>query len=86
MKKSVIVTADAAGNVIVPSKTNPDYGFIRVSQDRIIIDESGFARRKVISALIPGLVKDLAGFDWKANQEVDGKIIFKEQCVTFCQF
>ncbi len=82
MRNSVKVTADAAGNVISRSK-NPEYGTIRVEQQRTFIDANGFARTKKLSALIPGTVDDLAGFQWEANQEVEGKIIVKESLEAF---
>lgn len=79
----VKVTADQVGNVIVLSKTNPEYGYIRVEQVRMLIDDNGFARKKTISALIPGKIEDLKAFGWEAGQEVDGKVIFKESLNPF---
>jgi hypothetical protein len=79
----VKVTADAAGNVIVRSKNNPDYGYIRVQQDRFIMDENGFMRRKTLSALVLGLVADLQATAWKAGDEIEGKVIVKESLVPF---
>lgn len=83
MKSKVIVTADAAGNVVVPSPNNPEWGHIRVTQKRIVIDERGFARPKIASALIAGTIKDLKQFGWKAGQELDGTIFYKEQLEPF---
>lgn len=82
-KGPVIVMADEAGNVIVPSKNNPDWGHIRVAQDRAMFDERGFARYKLTNAIIPGLLKDLKKFNWKAGQELKGTIIFKESLEPF---
>lgn len=79
----VKVTADAAGNVIVPSKKNSEYGHIRVVQDRFIHDERGFMRRKTISALIVGLIVDLKARGWKKDQEIDGNIVFTESLEPF---
>jgi hypothetical protein len=79
----VIVTADAAGNVIVPSKNNTDWGHIRVTQDRMVVDDNGFARKKNLSALIVGKISDLKGFGYKKDQEIEGKIIFKESLEPF---
>jgi hypothetical protein len=79
----VKVTADAAGNVIVRSKNNPDYGYIRVQQDRFMMDENGFMRRKTLSALVLGLVNDLQSTGWKAGDEIEGKVITKESLVPF---
>ena len=66
MNSKVKVTADAIGNVVIPSKNNADWGHIRVQQERIVIDERGIARKKTVSALIPGLINDLKSFGWKA--------------------
>ena len=79
----VKVTADAAGNVIVPSKNNSEWGYIRVEQVRMVVDERGFARKRTVSAIIPGTIEDLKGFDWKAGQEVEGKIVIKERLEPF---
>jgi hypothetical protein len=79
----VIVTADKADNVIVPSKKNPEWGHIRVEQIRMVVDDRGFARKKPVSALIHGTVSDLKGFGWVKGQEVEGKVIIKEQLIPF---
>lgn len=79
----VIVTANAAGQVIVKSNNNPEYGHIRVKQVRMTIDETGFARKRTVYALIPGKIEDLKGFGWSADQEVDGHIQIREQLTPF---
>lgn len=79
----VKVTADAAGNVIVPSKNNAEWGHIRVVQDRMIVDENGFARKKTLSALIVGKITDLKGFGYSKDQEIEGVVIFKESLKPF---
>lgn len=83
MNSNVIVAADAAGNVVVQSKNNPEYGHIRVEQTRMMIDDTGFARVNKISALVPGTVKDLVLFGWKEGQEVSGHIVVKESFTPF---
>jgi hypothetical protein len=79
----VIVTADAAGNVIVPSQKSSDWGHIRVTQDRMIVDDNGFARKKTLSALIIGTLVDLKGFGYAKGQEIEGRIVFKESLEPF---
>ena len=80
----VLVTANKEGHVIVKSKNNPEYGHIRVEQQRMVIDDStGFAKLKPISALVPGTIKDLKGFGWKDGDEVNGKIRIVEQFDPF---
>jgi hypothetical protein len=83
MKNQVTVTADDAGNVIIKSERNPDYGHLRVEQTRMVIDDNGFARKRKLSALIPGTVEDLQGFGWSAGEEVEGKILIKESLTPF---
>lgn len=80
---TVVVTADGAGNSVVPSKNNPEWGHIRVEQDRIVIDDRGFGRKKRVSALIPGLIVDLKSFGWKASDKIEGCVYFKEQLTPF---
>lgn len=82
-KSKVKVAGDETGSVIVISKSNPEYGTIRVVQDRAVFDESGFARKKSLSALIAGRVSDLKSFGWKSNQELDGKIVIRESLTPF---
>lgn len=83
MDSKVKVTADGTGNVVILSKNNPEWAHIRVEQNRIVVDDNGFARRKTISALVHGTVEDLKSFDWKKDQELPGKIIFKESLEPF---
>ena len=83
MDAKCVVATDKTGSVIVRSANNPEYGHIRVEQTRMVIDDSGFARRKRLSALIPGTIEDLKGFGWSANQEIDGKIVVKERTIPF---
>lgn len=79
----VIVTADKAGNVINTSQNNPEWGYIRVEQLRATIDDQGFARKTVLSALIYGKVADLSDFGWKAGTELPGKIVVVESTTPF---
>ena len=76
----VKVTANKEGHVVVISTKNDKYGHIRVQQVRMVVDDTtGFAKRKPISALIPGTVEDLKGFGFEDNQEIEGKIRIVEQ-------
>lgn len=83
MDSKVKVTADETGAVIIVSKNNPEWAHIRVEQSRIVIDDNGFARRKVISALVHGTVEDLKSFNWTKGKELEGKVIFKESLDPF---
>lgn len=78
----VTVMGDQAGNVINTSE-NPEYGYIKVSQKRIVTDETGFARPKVVIALVHGTMSHLKSFGWKVGQEIPGVVYFKEQLTPF---
>ena len=84
MNSKVKVTAEeSTGAVVVISKNNPEWGHIRLEQVRASIDDNGFVRKRTISALVHGTVADLKSFNWHKNQEVAGKIVFKESLEPF---
>jgi hypothetical protein len=84
MNSKVIVTADATTNaVITVSENNSDYGYIRVQQVRTMIDDNGFLKRKVVSALIPGAIDELKEANFFAGQQLDGKIVIEESLEPF---
>jgi len=80
---TVKVTANDAGQVIVRSENNPEWGHIRVEQTLLVVDDQGFAKKSRRSALIPGLIEDLSAFGYTAGQEISGKIIIKESLTPF---
>ncbi len=80
---NVIVTANDAGQVIVRSENNSEWGHIRVEQTSMTVDSNGFGKKSKRSALIPGLVEDLAEFGFTANQSIPGKVIIKESLTPF---
>jgi hypothetical protein len=82
MNTTVHVTANKAGQVI--TSNNGGYGFIRVSQTRMSIDErTGFAKPVVLSALIKGKLEHLEIFGYSAGQQLPGKIVVKESLEPF---
>jgi hypothetical protein len=82
MNTKVQVTANKAGQVI--TSNNSGYGFIRVSQTRMEIDErTGFVAPKKVSALIKGKIEHLEMFGYVPNQELPGKIVVKESLEAF---
>ena len=48
--KVTVLSDEKTGAVVNQSENNADYGFIRVQQQRTMIDDNGFLRRKSISA------------------------------------
>jgi len=72
--KKVKVTADKeSGLVVVASANNPEFGYVRLTQDvsKIV---GGWLRPKTLSTLISGAVLDLTAENYFAGQELDGKI------------
>ena len=83
MNTKVRVTANAEGNVVSLSTENPNYGFIRVEQTRMMYNDKGWATKKVISALIYGEASDLTSMGYFNGQELPGKIVIKESLEAF---
>jgi len=81
--KKVTVTADSSGQAIVASKENPDYGYVRVEQTRSIVDDNGWLKNKTIAALILGKVSELQKAGYQAGQELEGRVIVREQTNAF---
>ena len=74
MNTSVIVTANPTTNqVITPSSTNSEYGYIRVEQTTSAFVD-GWVRQIKKSALVRGKVADLQMLGWKNGQNLPGKI------------
>ena len=82
MDGKVIVTA-IGKDVVVVSRNNPAYGHIRVKQRRLIVSSSGHGKLKEYTSLMSGTVKDLRQLGWVKDQEIEGKIIIKEQTFPF---
>ena len=84
MNSKVTVLADeTTGAVVNVSENNPDYGYVRVQQQRTMIDDNGFLRRKSISALVPGTIAELTDAAFFAGQQLDGKIVVEESLEPF---
>ena len=79
----VRVTANADGHTIIRS-SNPEYGYIRVEQERSFINpESNFVDSVTLSALVVGKIEILEGLGWVQDQEIPGIIYIKEQLYPF---
>ena len=75
----VVVEANQNNEVITKSPNNPDWGWIRVVQNRHIFDEtSGILKIVFCSALVQGRLKDLRKLRWINGQVLPGKIIYKD--------
>jgi|TARA_R100000084_G_scaffold109435_1_gene76715 hypothetical protein len=83
MQSKVTVVADDNGNVIRQSQNNPDYGYVRVTQDAVQYGANGWVNRKSRSALILGLMDDLKEIGLGKLKTLPGKIVIKESTEPF---
>jgi hypothetical protein len=79
----VTVAADKTGNVIGVSQNNPEYGYIRVEQQAVQINDQGWLRNVKRSALIKGKVEDLLQTGYQEGTEIVGKIVVIESLTPF---
>jgi hypothetical protein len=79
----VTVAPDEQGNAIRVSKNNPEYGHVRIVQNSVQFNAQGWVNKKQLSTLIHGTVEDLNDLEFKANMELDGNIIVREQLTAF---
>lgn len=79
----VRVIASKEGDVVRVSTNNPEYGNIRVTQDRFMMDDNGFLRPRTVSALIAGRVEDLMRLGLEHGQEIDGRIYTMHSMTPF---
>lgn len=79
----VTVVADKNGNVIGVSANNPDYGYIRVEQQAIQINNEGWLRNVKRSALLKGKTEDLLSTGYTEGTTLPGKIVVVESLVPF---
>lgn len=79
----VKVTADKNGNVIGQSENNPEYGYIRVEQQTIQVNDQGWLKSVKRSALLKGKMTDLLESGYKNGTELPGKIVVRESLTPF---
>jgi len=84
MNSKVKVVADATSKAVVNvSENNPTYGYIRLEQTRVMIDDNGFVKPKTISTLLQGEVENLQSLNFYDGQEIPGTICIKEAMTPF---
>jgi len=79
----VTVAANKDGNIIGISENSPEFGYIRVEQNAPVINERGWLRFSKRSSLIKGKVEDLLQCNYKAGQEIQGRIVVVESLTPF---
>ena len=79
----VTIVADKNGNVIGISQNNPDYGYMRVEQQAVQINNEGWLRNVKRSALIKGRTEDLLSTGYVEGTTLPGKIVVVESLIPF---
>ena len=80
---SVRIAPDDQGNAIRVSKNNPEFGHMRLTQEKTSFGTNGWVNRKVLSTLVHGTVDDLQSLGYKGNQELPGILHVQEQLTAF---
>jgi len=79
----VVVTADKHNHIISINENKPEWGYIRVEQEILVINNKGWLRKAKRSAFINGKVEDLVETNYKKGDTLDGKIIVEESLKPF---
>lgn len=82
MENSVYVASDENGGVITVSQNNPEYGWVTLRQDQILIN-NGWVQNKSLSTIVMGRVADLEAMNLAEGEVLDGQIIVREQTEPF---
>jgi hypothetical protein len=83
MNPFVMVCPNEDNSVITLSKNNPEYGYIRVTQERLLINKKGWVSIRPLSALVQADVNTLKMLNWEANKQLKGQIVIKESFEPF---
>lgn len=78
----VYVVGDENGSVITLSSNNPEYGWITLRQDQMLI-HNGWLQNKSLSTIIMGKSVDLEKMNLAEGQVLEGCIYVKEQLEPF---
>jgi len=79
----VTIVQDENGSVIRVSKSNPEFGHVRLTQEKVAFGAQGWVNRKVRSTLIHGTVEDLQSIGIADQTELPGHIVIREQLEAF---
>ena len=80
---NVRISPDEQGNAIRVSKNNPEYGHIRLTQEKTSFGTNGWVNRKVLSTLVHGTVEDLQSLGYEGDQQLPGILYVQEQLTPF---
>tara|TARA_R100001463_G_C3544514_1_gene222594 strand:- start:2983 stop:3579 length:597 start_codon:yes stop_codon:yes gene_type:complete len=79
----VTVAQDELGNSIRVSKNNPEFGHVRLVQEKVAFGTGGWVKKSSRSTLIHGTVEDLQAVGLSESKELPGNIVIREQLEPF---
>ena len=79
----VCIVPDEMGNVIRVSKTNPEYGHVRLTQDGTTFTQTGWIKKVTKSTLLHGTVEDLKDYNIQKKKTLPGNIYVVESFDPF---
>ena len=83
MNSKVTVVADPVTGAVINKSNNPDYGYVKLAQSKTVIDDNGFLRKTVLTALIQAPIGILQEMNYYAGQQLEGSIVIKESMTPF---
>ena len=79
----VTIAPDEQGNVIRVSRNNPEFGHVRLTQEKVAFGAQGWVKKSTRSTLIHGKVEDLQAIGIADKTELAGQIVIREQLEAF---
>jgi len=79
----VTIVADDNGSVIRVSKNNPEFGYVRLTQEKVGFSSGSWVKKSTRSTLIHGTVEDLQAIGIADKTELPGQIVIREQLEAF---
>jgi hypothetical protein len=84
MNSKVLVVGDSTtGSAIVVSPKNPEWGYVKLQQSKVSVDDNGFLRRNVLTALIKAPVDILKEMNYYHGQVLNGTLVIEESLEPF---
>jgi hypothetical protein len=79
---TIVAKSKKHDGIIIPSQNNAEFGAIMVIETRNNFD-GGFVNIRKRVGLLKGKMTDLVGLNWKENQTVPLKVVYKESLEPF---
>lgn len=84
MNSKVLVVGDPTTNsAINVSPKNPEWGYVKLQQSKVDVDDNGFLRRYVLTALIKAPIDILKEMNYYHGQILNGTLVVEESLEPF---